>query len=285
MDVVVSIGYYDREHYLVSGTGVIVAPHLAITAKHVIEDFINKFTASNIERNLATGKNNETIEDINIFIVQYGEGGKKLYVWRVYQVYFCLQSDIVYLYFLPVNSEANEYKWAKCKMELNPPKIGDKIAGFGFHNSSSEMVTSEKKTVLHWDNSGATTTGQVTDVFPVQRDSSRLNFPCFQTDAQFEGGMSGGPIFNEEGHLCGLICASIPATEEFPEHVSFVTLLWPSMITQLKIPYPELIDKIPYPALLLAEMGAIVAIGWEKVIISNSRGGEWFDTVEFRKNG
>jgi hypothetical protein len=51
------------------------------------------------------------------------------------------------------------------------------------------------------------------------------------------------------------------------------------MITQLKIPYPELLDKIPYPALLLAQMDAISAVGWEKISLQNVRGGSWFDSI------
>jgi trypsin-like peptidase len=279
MEAVVSIGYYDRDNYFVSGTGVIIAPHLAITAKHVIEDFLKQFTNANLERNMASGKNSETIENINILTSNYGEAGKKMNVWRVYEIYFCLQSDIAYLYMLPANEEAKDFKWNKCKLDLNPPLVGSLIFGFGFHNSTSQIGANGNTINLHWNNSGATTTGEVIEVFPARRDSSRLNFPCFQTDAQFDGGMSGGPIFNEGGCLCGLICNSMPATEEFPEHISYVALLWPEMITQLKIPYPELVNNIPYSVLKLAEMGAIVAIGWEKNILTNTIGGDWYDTI------
>ncbi len=279
MEVVVSIGYQDKDNFFVSGTGVIIAPHLIITARHVIEDFINQFTNVRLEKNMKTGKENETIDHVNIFAAQYAENGNKIYVWRAYEIYFCLQSDIAFLYVLSANNESADYSWKKCKIDLNLPSVGARIVGFGFHNSTSKISVGEQGTSLHWDNSAATTIGKVVEIFPERRDSVRLNFPCFQTDAQFEGGMSGGPVFNEEGSLCGLICDSFPATNEFPEHVSYVTLLWPAMITQLKIPYPELLDKIPYPALLLAQMDAISAVGWEKISLQNVRGGSWFDSI------
>jgi hypothetical protein len=34
-----------------------------------------------------------------------------------------------------------------------------------------------------------------------------LTFPCFEINTHVIGGMSGGPLYNEAGHLCGLICA------------------------------------------------------------------------------
>lgn len=53
----------------------------------------------------------------------------------------------------------------------------------------------------------STSIGIVTDVFPEKRDSSLLSFPSYDVEAHFIGGMSGGPIFNEAGELCGLICS------------------------------------------------------------------------------
>jgi hypothetical protein len=48
-----------------------------------------------------------------------------------------------------------------------------------------------------------TPTGKVQEVHDERRDSGRLSFPCFRTNARYDPAMSGGPVFAEDGHLCG----------------------------------------------------------------------------------
>jgi hypothetical protein len=55
-----------------------------------------------------------------------------------------------------------------------------------------------------------------------------LSFPCFQVNARFDHGMSGGPVFDETGCLVGVICASLPG-EDGAEHVSYVAGLAPML--------------------------------------------------------
>jgi hypothetical protein len=43
-----------------------------------------------------------------------------------------------------------------------------------------------------------------------------LNFPCFEVHAKFAHGMSGGIVVDEDGRLCGLVCAGIDFT---PAHL------------------------------------------------------------------
>lgn len=61
-----------------------------------------------------------------------------------------------------------------------------------------------------------------------------LTFPCFQTDARFDHGMSGGPVFNEAGYVCGVICSSYQV-ENDPGYISHVSLIWPAMGIQIEV--------------------------------------------------
>jgi hypothetical protein len=75
--------------------------------------------------------------------------------------------------------------------------------------------------------------GSIVEVYPLRRDSGMLNFPCFRTNARFEPGMSGGPIFNESGSVCGVICSSMPPNEDDPQWLSYGSLIRPAMATQI----------------------------------------------------
>jgi hypothetical protein len=114
-----------------------------------------------------------------------------------------------------------------------------------------------------------TASGVVEEVHDERRDSYRLPFPCFRTNARFDRGMSGGPVFSEEGYLCGIICSSMPPElgNEDGEHVSYVASLWPSMgivVAYDREGYPH---GVFYPAMELATGGFIAAIDAAKVSV------------------
>ena len=78
-----------------------------------------------------------------------------------------------------------------------------------------------------------------------------LKFPCYEMTLPVVAGMSGGPVFDETGHLRGIICSSVE-----PDLVpSYASVLWPAMGLQdpsLPLPAPTLLD--------LAHAGVLRAI-------------------------
>jgi hypothetical protein len=61
--------------------------------------------------------------------------------------------------------------------------------------------------------------------------------------------MSGGPIFNDQGLLCGLICSGAETETDYYSHV---TTLWPSMATVVsrtaKLSHAGVVDENVDPA-------------------------------------
>ena len=94
-----------------------------------------------------------------------------------------------------------------------------------------------------------------------------IPFPVFRTNARFDPGMSGGPVFNEYGKLCGLICSNMPPDNPEIDHISYVTLLWPSMGTKVFLKLGNHVLKEKFPVLFLAENKYIQADDWEYVKI------------------
>lgn len=80
------------------------------------------------------------------------------------------------------------------------------------------------KDVLHMSIAAHHYDGKVLDVFPVQRDSVMLNFPCMRTSIHLHGGASGGPVINvATGTVVGVNTSSFSgATNE-----SYVALIHP----------------------------------------------------------
>ena len=107
------------------------------------------------------------------------------------------------------------------------------------------------------------------EVHEQNRDAVMLPFPCFRTNAQFDHGMSGGPIFNEAVELCGLICSGFPPSEE--GCVSYGASLWPSMATELDLPYEGFASGAKYPCIELARRGIITANDWERVMLVSEK--------------
>ena len=64
--------------------------------------------------------------------------------------------------------------------------------------------------------------GRIEEVDPSRRDSSRVDFPSFQTDAFYEHGMSGGPVLSGKGGAIGLVSSCMESTEDGVPHTSYV---------------------------------------------------------------
>jgi hypothetical protein len=149
-------------------------------------------------------------------------------------------------------------------LNVLPPVVGSRIVGFGYHSSKISLgVETPEQITVEWFDSPATTVGEVIEIHHKQRDSSMLPFPCFQTNARFEHGMSGGPVFNESGELCGLICSGFPPDDN--TYTSYAVSIWPALGTELDLPYEGFLRGAKYSCLELARRNIITANGWERV--------------------
>lgn len=96
------------------------------------------------------------------------------------------------------------------------------------------------------------------------------NFPCFEVNARFELGMSGGLVINERSEVCGIVCGSLPAGSEDEEHVSYVTMLWPMMVIPVRAGLiPGGLESARYCLRDLSARGVFTPYGWERVHIKD----------------
>jgi hypothetical protein len=108
------------------------------------------------------------------------------------------------------------------------PTVGDQVIALGYsrldasHRQHGEVESAYQ---LQQDFNG--TRGRVEEVHPVRRDWF-LPFPCFRTNARFDGGISGGPVFNAEGFVCGVVCSGYELGEEEVGYTSYASILFPA---------------------------------------------------------
>ncbi|MBX2969909.1 MAG: trypsin-like peptidase domain-containing protein [Cyclobacteriaceae bacterium] len=262
---------FKNSEYIPSGTAVMVGPCLAMTARHVVEDFLRVFDG----KKYFEGNPKKDTGTFSTMVINPKSEAK----WAVQQFYFLVEGvDVAFLKLAPQNQMAKDRVNIFATIDLSMPKIGDKIFAFGFVDT---QTIAEKKSEDHisfgngMSRSLAYSEGVVKEVHQQYRDLSRLKFPCFQTNARFDGGMSGGPVLNENGIVIGLVCSNLPPSSIEEEHVSYVSLLWSSMLISISLPFPEFeLDK-DYPVLFLAKHKIINVIGWEKCFLEKNDSGKF----------
>lgn len=255
------------------GTAFIFQPYLALTAKHVIEEFFK------LDPRIYRGE----AVDFNFWAVQIiWEGPEHSYViWEVRGISFSGHSDLAVLKLNPYCVNAGKYTernvWKLIPCTLNAPQIGDTVIGFGVHSIrfDGSRVNSEGKVEhIELNDKTSSSRGVVKAVYLSYRDVSMLPFPCFEVDAQFEPGMSGGLVINTRSQVCGIVCSSMPATEEHLSPSSHVAMLWPLMAVKLDF---SLFGKSPISGtqylLELARHGLFTPEGWERVVIEENPNG------------
>jgi hypothetical protein len=73
--------------------------------------------------------------------------------------------------------------------------------------------------------------GRVTRIFVKRFADGFIDGPCFTIDAEIGHGMSGGPVFSENGYVCGITSAA--ATHFFGKPASIISLLYPTLVMNI----------------------------------------------------
>ena len=231
--LVLPLAVVTEDSYKPLGTGFMITSNgLLMTAKHVIKEgikhgVIKHIDGDNIEYELRFFAIFATINpnDDNSLM-----GGlipiTKSWICSGTDIGFCLLNSPV------INGQRLTYPVSK----LSPgvPKVGEHISGLGYYNMKGDMgpEVDGNKDVTHILDTAATS-GEITDIHYYKRDNYMLNFPSFQTNAQFEPGMSGGPIFNESGSVCGVICSGFSNNDQGEDYITHGSLIWPSLGTRV----------------------------------------------------
>jgi hypothetical protein len=129
---------------------------------------------------------------------------------------------------LPINTSTNlPLKIYPVRIKSAFPTLRGNITAIGYHNMEGKIDRSAGCYHIDYKHDTAIAAGVVEEIYPVSRDNGLLSFPCFRTNAQFAPGMSGGPIFDDSGNVCGVVCSGTQIEEGGANHTSYGSLIWP----------------------------------------------------------
>lgn len=260
------IAVRNGQEEIVSGTAFVIGQGIAITAYHVIADFVERYEGI---------RDVESYLNISFEILLFLSlnQAKDVLPIKVLRLWSSKPLDIAILALGVPDGWPDNYVWKTPQLNLLPPKVGERIAAFGFALSDVRHNEGEPHPTI--DLHPRTSTGIVSQIHHQARDSSRMPFPCFQTNARFDGGMSGGPVFDSSGSVCGIICSNLPPTDEDEEHISYASTLWPIAGIAVDAGEKSFSTGIYYPFMQVLQSGAVSAKDLENVSVERGTGDLW----------
>jgi len=223
------------------GTGFVIASSgLLMTARHVVEDFVDKKEIRD------TG---EPIENFRLYVLHVSDkkhpngspfagnniGGPIL----ITRIYTDPNLDIAIGWIQALHNVENgePLSFPSVKLGFSAPILDENILGIGYHSSAfsvpmSKVDVSDVKKHVEYSRKFTTTTGTVAEVIGSQ---GFRKWPHFRSSAKFEPGMSGGPVFLENGSVSGVICSSISGGAEDEGYISYVSEIWPALSFDLDV--------------------------------------------------
>ena len=236
----------------VVGTATLISGHLAITANHVLEHALRKYGALQ--------KDGKLIE-IDAFELKLWQvlPGPIYRTWKVFAAWPCA-TDVVILHLGLDRTSLPDQKieWKQPRLRVLPPPVGETVVAFGYRESHVRVTEGDGQHHIELNDRPTTSIGKIREVYSSGRDSVMLPFPCFEIEARFDPGMSGGVVIDEAGAVCGLICASLQQSDVSASPISYVASLWPMLNTLISANrgdgYPK---DVSYPVIDLAIDGLI----------------------------
>jgi len=233
------------------GTAFLIGNKIAFAATHVLDQ---PFDQRNF--NYSIDINNSTY---SIVAIQTIDGNESTIQWQVLKVF--RMPSLSQLHERPIDIciiELSEHPdltdehatYGKRYFQINvaPPIIGEEVTAYGFAYSKIKQSI-EEPNLFDLTHAFKKITGKVQNIFSPMRDEAGIPFPAFEIDADYEEGMSGGPIFNNKDQVCGVISRSGLSG------ISYGSIIWPAM--GIKLDNKFLID--------LARSREIIAINHQCV--------------------
>ena len=213
------LAYENENCFSVHGSAVLVAPGVALCAKHVIEDYVQS-----MHRRKFSG--------MCVALTTVG-----VQFWRLKTVTLVEGADlaVIGLIFASDLPPLNVFPVATISTKI--PKENDIVHILGFRADAYTFDFPERETGrvtnIRYQGNVFQSSGQVTQVFPNGRDRYMLPGPSIEVTCTTFSGMSGGPVFNSQGFLIGLLSSS------FEESPSYVSLLEPALTTVYAGGWPQ----------------------------------------------
>lgn len=245
---------FSGERAVVGGTAVLIAPGIAVTAAHVLEEILVQFGYNQNSKDVA----------LDIYLTQPNSGAS----WYVCGSHTWVGTDISVLNIKPRNEVAQGTSIHRLLISVDPPNVGATVTALGYPGTKLAVQRNDNDVLkMCFEVTPTLLSGVVTDVHADYRDRVNIRFPCFAVNAEFSAGMSGGAVFNSDKELCGLVCAG--GEGALKDH-SYAVSIWPTSIIPVMLHEahslaPDAIVGKSYKLLELARFGIVDLRGHERI--------------------
>ena len=207
LSIIVDMG---TDSPFIVGTAFPIRDGVLVTAKHILREFQDATEPVHTDRTLSALQ----ILPRNRFIT-----------WRITGTIVHKNADLAVLFAAP-NENGTEFWIPPWTISQDAPRKGEWVGAFGNVESSCHIVSrnSNGGGIVEVINKGQANFGVVNNVYDDCRDQVMLPCPCFEIGVNFGSGMSGGPVFDEQGKICGIVSSSIEGGSS-----SYAVTLWPSL--------------------------------------------------------
>jgi hypothetical protein len=211
------IGFTDGDIVQIEGSGVLVAPGIALCATHVIEPHV---------AHLMDGAGVATC---------FGIASHGLQIWNVRKITSVPNTDLTIIGLKLTSALPPENRFFQSILSTRTPSVGEELIICGFRPGMEVVSQGRNEAELSgdmWISKGAVKEG-----YPLGRDRSMIPWPALAVDVSSRGGMSGGPVYDRNGLLIGPLCSSLDSGDD--SGISYVSMLWPALTTRFEGCWPS----------------------------------------------
>jgi hypothetical protein len=204
-DAVAAIGGFFGDKLLSIGSGIMIGPGLMLTATHVLDEFPRAGSGPVLLTLLPEGAARAWLPTATVTC-----SGKSEFMMHDRKVV----SDLSVVS-CSLNSDAHiSHIVSFAPIELCLPLPGQRLWAVGFRQGKIEPGAAPVTPLV--------SSGLVTACYPHGR-GDRMRSPCVEVAMEAQGGMSGGPVYNEDGFVVGIVSSS------FDGGPTYVTLVWDAL--------------------------------------------------------
>ncbi len=208
----------------IDGSAAIVAPGVAIAARHVIDhdDRLQRVLKGDLILSLSG-------------VIVFG-----LDLWSVRHVTVKDGSDLCILSLKRACDLPADNTLRQVSLTRKIPQVGAQVMLAGFR--VPEPVALGSGNPVRIEGGMHVSVGLVTAVYPEKRDTVMLPWPCIELNVGASGGVSGGPAFDQDGRMIGILCSALG---DGADGTSYVSLVDPILSTSFLHAWPPGLHPAP----------------------------------------